>query len=124
VGDFLDDLISEGEKRTPKRNVPGEITKRSPVESESTFVRHAFWIDHRHCRNCGSIIPSFDVLMEERVFKVSGGKHYLRALPRPPVSRLINPVVYIRHYYLDECIQCMKLDYPIAEEYNAPTEAA
>ena len=115
--DILDDLIAEGGKYVTPKHKPGDPAKRSPIESESLFIRHAFWVDHRHCAKCKSVIPSFDVLMEERQFKIGGGKHFLRAVGTP---QLVSPVVYIRHYYLDECIQCMDLDYPIAEEFNAP----
>lgn len=115
--DILDDLITEGAKYITPRHKPGDPVKRSPIESESIFIRHAFWLDHHHCTKCKSTIPTFDVLMEERSFKIGGGKHWLRAIGTP---QLVAPVVYIRHHYLEGCIQCMNLNYPIAEEFNAP----
>ena len=127
VADFLDELIQAGARELPKRNVPGEpvLPRRSPTADESVFVRHCAWVDVLHCA-CGQTHRRFDVLMEERNWLapslVRGTKHFIRPIPTPKATQLINPVLYERHHNIDACEVCLNIDqFKLADDEDAST---
>lgn len=107
LADLLDDLIAEGAKNLPKRNIPGEpfVVRRSPIESESDFLGMAAWFDHITCSKCGCFELRFDGLYEERKFKLNGIKHWLRCTVIP--FNMTRKVSYVRKHKIPFCAECL-----------------
>lgn len=122
---ILDDLISEGFKELPHAKgafVGGTLPgKRSPIEGESTFIRHVAWFNVRRCRSCNTTQEEVDGIYEEREWNNPtqrlNGKHWLRHIGSLFGLTLAGRID--RTSTVEFCPNCLPESLPLLETHSA-----